>query len=753
MEVTGFRNGSIITDIYIQFASTSAPNNTDIENVLINAAPNITAFNITNVVVSDPVASTTTTMTAPTNATTANLTNTTPGTNTTTVSTTASSTPVNATTPIITTPTNATTVSPTTTTTVTTTIVEAVTTKQLQFRDVGATFTPDLENSSSSAFTERARQTVLTLEPFYKTFPSFRSMRVIRFRNGSIISDVDIDFASISVPNNTEIENVLINAAPNITTFNISTESVIVSDPVVLPTTVSTTTPMMTTPTNATIATLTNTTPGTNTTTVSTTASTTPVNAITPMMTTPTNATTANLTNTTPGTNTTTVSTTASTTPVNATTPMMTTPTNATTANLTNTTPGTNTTTVSTTASTTPVNATTPMMTTPTNATIANLTNTTPGTNTTTVSTTASTTPVNATTPMMTTPTNATIANLTNTTPGTNTTTVSTTASTTPVNATTPIITTPTNASTVTPTTTTAVRTTTIEAVTTKQLQFRDVGATFTPDLENSSSSAFTERARQTVLTLEPFYKTFPSFRSMRVIRFRNGSIISDVNIDFASISVPNNTEIENVLINAVSNITTFNISKESVIVSDPATPTTTLTATTTTTATPTTTTTAATTTAATATTATPTTTKAVTTTTAEPVQKKAVQFRSVNGIFITDLLTSSSTAFKERASLIETALKPFYLARFPSFRSINVTAFSKGSIINNMDIGFAMSLVPNAKEIAQVLIDAAKITPFDIDISSILVDGILSHGVSHKISLLTASCMVLLSWLLSGQQ
>nr|XP_024662287.1 integumentary mucin C.1-like [Maylandia zebra] len=447
---------------------------------------------------------------------------------------------------------------------------------------------------------------------------------------------------------------------------------------------------------------------------------------------------------------------------------MMTTPTNATIANLTNTTPGTNTTTVSTTASTTPVNATTPMMTTPTNATIANLTNTTPGTNTTTVSTTASTTPVNATTPMMTTPTNATIANLTNTTPGTNTTTVSTTASTTPVNATTPIITTPTNASTVTPTTTTTVTTTTIEAVTTKQLQFRDVGATFTPDLENSSSSAFTERARQTVLTLEPFYKTtFPSFRSMRVIRFRNGSIISDVNIDFASISVPNNTEIENVLINAVSNITTFNISKESVIVSDPATPTTTLTATTTTTATPTTTltatttttatptttTTAATTTAATATTATPTTTKAVTTTTAEPVQKKAVQFRSVNGIFITDLLTSSSTAFKERASLIETALKPFYLARFPSFRSINVTAFSKGSIINNMDIGFAMSLVPNAKEIAQVLIDAAKITPFDIDISSILVDGILSHGVSHKISLLTASCMVLLSWLLSGQQ
>lgn len=40
------------------------------------------------------------------------------------------------------------------------------------------------------------------------------------------------------------------------------------------------------------------------------------------------------------------------------------------------------------------------------------------------------------------------------------------------------------------------------------------------------------------------------------------------------------------------------------------------------------------------------------------------------------------------------------------------------------MDIGFAMSLVPNAKEIAQVLIDAAKITPFDIETSSIFVNG-----------------------------
>ncbi|CAI5668776.1 unnamed protein product [Oreochromis niloticus] len=215
----------------------------------------------------------------------------------------------------------------------------------------------------------------------------------------------------------------------------------------------------------------------------------------------------------------------------------------------------------------------------------------------------------------------------------------------------------------------------------------------------------------------------------------RSGSIITEIDIRFASTSVPNNTEIANVLIKAAPNITAFNINASSVFVSDP---TTTANLTNTTPGT---------------TTSTPTTTTTTATTTTEPLRILAVQFRSVNGIFTTDLLSSSSTAFKQRASLIETTLQPFFLARFPSFRFINVTAFSNGSIINNMDIRFASSSVPNANEIAQVLIDAAKITPFDIEISSILVDGILSHGVSHNISLLTASCMVLLSWLLSGQQ
>ncbi|XP_039463629.1 uncharacterized threonine-rich GPI-anchored glycoprotein PJ4664.02-like [Oreochromis aureus] len=797
MNVAGFRNGSIISNIDIRFASTSAPNNTDIANVLINAAPNITAFTITNVVVSDPVASITTAstttpvmtaatnattanitnitpgtntttllttastttanttapmMTTPTNAPTANLTNTTPGTNTTTVSTTASTATVNTTTPMMTTPTIATLVTPTTITTVRITTAEPVITKQVQFRSVGETFTVDLQNSSSPAFTKRAQQIKTTLEPIYmRTFPSFRSLKVTEFRNGSIINDIDIRFASASVPNNTDIADVLIKAAPNITAFNISTGSVIVSDPVVSSTTASTTTPMITTPTNATTANLTNTTPVTNTTTVSTTASTTAVNAT--ASTTASNATTANLTNTTPGTNTTTVSTTTGSAVATTTTSSTTAPT----------------TTTSTTTAVAVVRAPivvvaavliqpfVPQLEDKNSPQFKALEEQVvvvyeiiyrrqygslfsrviviafrkAGTRT-RASTTGNNIEAEVQVVFNSTITPAQIPEAKD-------------VQQTLVNA----VSNPNNTFNLSIDNTSVVATQV--NIFTKLLQFTSVGETFTADLLNSSSQAFRNRSSLIVTTLEPIYnKTFSSYYSMEVTGFRNGSIITDIYIRFASTSAPNDTDIANVLINAAPNITAFNITNvvvsDSVTVATTATPITTTTAANTTTATPTTTTTAATT-----TTATPTTTTAVTT--AEPVRMLAVKFRSVNGIFTTDLLTSSSTTFKQRATLIRTALEPFYQARFPSFRFINVTAFSNGSIINNMDIGFALSLVPNANQIAQVLIDAAKITPFDIETSSILVDGTPSHGVSHKISLLTASCMLLLSWFLSGQQ
>ncbi|XP_018546056.1 gamete and mating-type specific protein A-like [Lates calcarifer] len=155
-------------------------------------------------------------------------------------------------------------------------------------------------------------------------------------------------------------------------------------------------------------------------------------------------------------------------------------------------------------------------------------------------------------------------------------------------------------------------------------------------------------------------------------------------------------------------------------------------------------------------TTAAPTTSKS---TTAAPttlaLTTRRVVFRSVLDTFTSDLANPSSAAFKNRASMIKGQLEPLYQTEFPSsFRSLKVVEFSNGSIFNKMDLSFISTSVPNNTQIASVLIKAASnVTGFDIEGSSIFVDGTPSSGVSHKISLFTASCLVLLSWLLSSQQ
>ncbi|KAM9836696.1 uncharacterized protein ACBR49_019132 isoform 2-T2 [Aulostomus maculatus] len=150
-----------------------------------------------------------------------------------------------------------------------------------------------------------------------------------------------------------------------------------------------------------------------------------------------------------------------------------------------------------------------------------------------------------------------------------------------------------------------------------------------------------------------------------------------------------------------------------------------------------------------------PATTKAPPTTAAEALSTKLLRFRSPNETFTIDLSNPSSAAFKRRALLIESTLQPFYQDEFPSFRNLIVVAFSNGSIINFMNLIFASASVPNNSRIAEVLIQAASnITAFSIDPTSISVDGMeVSSGVSHMISLITASCLALLSWLLSSQQ
>ncbi|XP_071315248.1 mucin-1-like [Trachinotus anak] len=133
----------------------------------------------------------------------------------------------------------------------------------------------------------------------------------------------------------------------------------------------------------------------------------------------------------------------------------------------------------------------------------------------------------------------------------------------------------------------------------------------------------------------------------------------------------------------------------------------------------------------------------------------RRVTFRSLLNTFTSDLLDTSSAAFRNRASMIKRQLEPLYQREFPfSFNSLDVVEFRNGSIINDMILSFRSTSVPNNTQIASVLISAAStVTGFDIEGSSITVDGITSSGVSHEISLVTASCLVLLSWLLSSQQ
>ncbi|KAF3837031.1 hypothetical protein F7725_004495 [Dissostichus mawsoni] len=99
--------------------------------------------------------------------------------------------------------------------------------------------------------------------------------------------------------------------------------------------------------------------------------------------------------------------------------------------------------------------------------------------------------------------------------------------------------------------------------------------------------------------------------------------------------------------------------------------------------------------------------------------------------------------------------LTPVFQKAFPSsFKSLDVVSFSNGSIINVIDVSFGSTSAPNSTQIANTLINAAStVVGFDIEGSSIGINGISSSGVRHMISLVTASCLCLLSWILSNQQ
>ncbi|MEQ2257801.1 hypothetical protein ILYODFUR_038557, partial [Ilyodon furcidens] len=116
-------------------------------------------------------------------------------------------------------------------TTLSTPTAEAIITRQLVFRSHKDTFISDLEDPSSSQFKHRVGLLLNNLVPLFRqAFVSFLRIRIISFRNGSIINTLELDFAS-HAPTNTAIEEVLFNAASSIADFSIETSSIVVSDP------------------------------------------------------------------------------------------------------------------------------------------------------------------------------------------------------------------------------------------------------------------------------------------------------------------------------------------------------------------------------------------------------------------------------------------------------------------------------------------------------------------------------------------
>ncbi|XP_044197775.1 transcription initiation factor TFIID subunit 12-like isoform X2 [Thunnus albacares] len=298
----------------------------------------------------------------------------------------------------------------------------------------------------------------------------------------------------------------------------------------------------------------------------------------------------------------------------------------------------------------------------------------------------------------------------------------------------------------------------------------------FVEELTNSSSPEFQTLAAKVVAVYDVIYsakygvifiRSFVIEFRPAVARTRMENTEAEVGIEFnqtaSAAEIPEATDVAQTLVESVSNPNnTFNLTVEADSIqiiqrnntSNSTTAPPTLNTTITTAA-------AATTTKATTkmtsitttTVTTPTTTS--TTTTAEAITTRRMTFRSAGETFTSDLSNPSSAAFQSRASMIKSELEPFYQNTFSSFRSLTVISFSNGSIINNIDLGFASTSVPNNTQIANVLVNAASnISAFNIDTTSISVDGAeVSSGVSHKTSLITASCLVLLSWLLSSQQ
>ncbi|KAL7855865.1 hypothetical protein AOLI_G00194690 [Acnodon oligacanthus] len=348
---------------------------------------------------------------------------------------------------------------------------------------------------------------------------------------------------------------------------------------------------------------------------------------------------------------------------------------------------------------------------------------------------------------------------------------------------------------------TTAVSTTTVQLII-RQISFT-TNEEFFSDLLNSSSQAFISRVARVKLEFEPALEAaFINFIGLTVNRFRSGSIITDMNLQFSDHGrLPNDTTIINTVRNiviqevyivqlsnpqseefrvlAVTVAASFDVVYKArygilfvrtiVLAFRPGT------------------------TRAqnveadvqlifneNSTTSIPTSTEVVSTLkeaisnpnsgfnlTVDPtsitvlsIPQTVAVILLTNGTFVTAFSDSSSDLFTNRSSMIKTGLEPFFMADYPSaFSSLTLSNFSDGGlsstgirmIQNSMDLSFgAYATLPNTTQIGQTIIRAAKNNslPFQIFTSKIIVNGtvISSSEVSNKISMFTATFMVSLS-------
>ncbi|CAI5668790.1 unnamed protein product [Oreochromis niloticus] len=323
-----------------------------------------------------------------------------------------------------------------------------------------------------------------------------------------------------------------------------------------------------------------------------------------------------------------------------------------------------------------------------------------------------------------------------------------------------------------------------------RYVTFRSLQSNFETDLLNSSSASFKNRSLMIKKQIEPVYsKAFPSsFISLDVVSFRKGSVINTMELQFVNFSVPNYTEIRNVLISQASNVIGFDIERASINISD--------TAPTTTTATP---------------------PETTTTTKAPTGPVKVILFLQFLEPYVSELTDPTSSAYQDRKKRVEETCDRIYRAQFLNFIRAIVIEFRSVIVQKRVDRTEAMvelvfnQTIPNAQvpdniTIVQALRDAIKnssinftiqIVPETVSVTSvpvIVTDNSTtplpttvtsttaapttssttaapttssttasattvvpattgSSGVSHKINPRTAFLLVLLLWLLSSQQ